>query len=69
MVSLVVLAVKNCQCRRYKRGGFYPWAGEIPWMRPWQLTPVLLPGESHGQRSLMGYNPWGHKESDKALAT
>ena len=30
----------------------------------WQSTPVLLPGKSHGQRSLVGYSPWGHKESD-----
>ena len=36
----------------------------IPWRRKWQSTPVLLPGKSHGQRSLVGYSPWGHKESD-----
>ena len=36
-----------------------------PWSRKWQPTPEFLPGEFHGQRSLMGYNPWGHKESDK----
>ena len=36
----------------------------IPWRRKWQSTPVLLPGESHGQRSLVGYSPWGCKESD-----
>ena len=35
------------------------------WRRKWQPTPVLLPGKSHGQRSLVGYSPWGHKESDK----
>ena len=34
------------------------------WRRKWQLTPVLLPGESHGRRSLVGYTPWGLKESD-----
>ena len=33
-------------------------------LSPWQSTPVLLPGKSHGQRSLVGYSPWGHKESD-----
>ena len=32
--------------------------------RKWQYTPALLPGKSHGQRSLIGYSPWGHKESD-----
>ena len=36
----------------------------IPWRREWQPTPVFLPGKSHGQRSLVGYSPWGHKESD-----
>ena len=34
------------------------------WRRIWQPTPVLLPGESHGRRSLLGYSPWGRKESD-----
>ena len=42
------------QCRRW---GFDPWVGKIPWRREWQPTPVLLPGESHGQRSLVGYSP------------
>ena len=37
---------------------------EIPWRRAWQPTPVFFPGESHGQRSLAGYSPCGHKESD-----
>ena len=41
----------------------YPWV-EISWRRKWQPTPVLLPGESHGWRSLVGYSPWGRKESD-----
>ena len=44
--------------------GFDPWVGKIPWRRAWQPTPVFLPGESHGQRSLVGYSPWGHTESD-----
>ena len=44
--------------------GFNPWVGKIPWRRKWQSTPVLLPGKSHGQRSLVGYSSWGHKESD-----
>ena len=34
------------------------------WRRKWQSTPVFLPGEVHGQRSLVSYSPWGHKESD-----
>ena len=37
---------------------------EDPWRRKWQPASVFLPGKSHGQRSLMGYNPWGHKEWD-----
>ena len=37
---------------------------KISWRRGWQPTPALLPGKSQGQRSLVGYNPWGHKESD-----
>ena len=46
----------DCQCWRYKRPGFDPWVGKIPWRRAWQPLPVFLPGESHGQRSLMGYS-------------
>ena len=38
--------------------------GKIPWRREWQLTPVFLLGESHGQRSLSGYSLWGHKGLD-----
>jgi len=38
--------------------------GMIPWRRKWQPTSVFLAGESHGQRSLVAYSPWGHKESD-----
>ena len=38
--------------------------GKIPCRKAWQPTPVFLPGEFHGQRSLMGYSPWGCKESD-----
>jgi len=43
---------------------FDPWVGKIPWRKAWQPTLVFSPGESHGQRSVAGYNPWGHKESD-----
>ena len=54
-----------CHYRRYKRHGFNPWVGKIPWRRwAWQSTPVFLPGESHGQRNLAGYSPWGPKELD-----
>ena len=47
-----------------RRPKFDPWIGKIPWRRRWQSTPVFLPEKSHGQRSLAGYSPWGHKESD-----
>ena len=47
-----------CQCRRC---GFDLWVGKIPWRRKQQPTPVFLPGEFHGQRSLVGYSSWSHK--------
>ena len=43
---------------------FDPWVGKISWRRKWQSTPVFLPGEFHGQRSLVGYGPQDRKESD-----
>ena len=52
------------QCRRCKRYRFEPWVGKIPWRRKWQPTPVFLPVKSHEQRSLVGYSPWGCKDSD-----
>ena len=55
--------------RSLTRPGFNPWVGEIPGRRKWQPTPVFLPGESHGQRSLAGYSPWGHKELDVIWVT
>ena len=58
-----------CQRRRHKRRGFDPWVGKIPWRGKWLPTPVLFPGESHGQRSLKGYSPWGHKEKDTTEVT
>ena len=60
---------KETDMRRYKRCGFVPWIRKIPWRRAWQPTPVLLPGESHGQRSLEGYSPQGCKESNTTEAT
>ena len=44
----------TCQRRRHKKCGFDPWVRKIPWRRKGQPTPVFLPGESHGQRSLPG---------------
>ena len=50
-----------CQCRRCQRCRFDPWVRNIPWRRKCQLIPVFLPGESQGQRSLVGYSLWGLK--------
>ena len=62
MASLVAQRVKRLpECGR---PGFDPWVRKIPWKRKWQPTPVLLPGKSHGLRSLVGYSPWGLKELD-----
>ena len=43
--------------------------GKMPWRRAWQPTPVFLPGEAQGQRSLVGYRPWGHRELDMTEVT
>ena len=58
-----------CHCRRHKRHGFNPWVGETPWRKAWHPTPVFLPGESHGQRSLVGYSPGDCKELGTTEAT
>ena len=54
----------TCQCRKH---GFGPWVRKISLRRKWQPTLVFLPGKSHGQRTLAGYSPWGHKESDTTV--
>ena len=45
------------------------WVGKMPWRKKWQPTPVFLPRKFYGQRSLVGYNPWGHKRAGHDLAT
>ena len=67
----VVLVVKNLPANagRCKRRGFNLWVRKIPWRRACQPTPAFFPGKSHGQRSLVGYSPQGHKESDTTEAT
>ena len=50
-----------CQFRRCR---FNTWVRKIPWRRKWQPTLVFLPGKPHWQRCLVGYSPWGHKESE-----
>ena len=63
---MVVIVVKNLPANAGDKKNlcFHPWVGKIPWRRAWQATPVFLPGESHGQKNLAGYSPWGGKESD-----
>ena len=51
-------------CLQYGRPGFDPWVGKIPWRRERLPTLIFLSAEFHGQRSLAGYVPWSHKESD-----
>ena len=57
--SLVAHMVKNLPAMQ--ETWVHPWVRKIPWRRAWQPTPLFLRGESHGQRSLVGYSPWGHK--------
>ena len=59
----------TCQCRSHKRYGFDSWVGKIPWNRKWKPTSVFLPGKFHGQRSLVGYSPWSHKEPESTEHT
>ena len=61
----------DCQCRKCKRGRFDPWMGKILWRRVWQHSQVLLPGDSHEQRSKAGYShsPLGHTELDRTEAS
>ena len=66
IISIVVSGLpdgsdgKESVCKG-RKPGFDPWIGKIPWRRECLSTPVFLPGEFHGQRSLVGYNPWGHR--------
>ena len=54
---------------QFMRHGFNPWVRKIPWRRKWHPTPVFLPEKSHGQRSLVGYSPWGRKRVRHNLVT
>ena len=60
--SLVAQTVNNLPAMLETQ--FDPWVGKIPSRRQWQPTPVVLPGEFHGQSSLAGYSPWGLKKLD-----
>ena len=58
----IAQTVKNLPAMQ--RPGCDPWVGKLLWRREWQSTPVFLPKESHGQRSLAGYSLWGRQELD-----
>ena len=64
--SLVALVVKNppANAGDIREVGLILTVTKIPWRRAWQPSPVFLPEKSHGERSLAGYSPWGHTESD-----
>ena len=64
-----LLSSKKSKCRSCRRYEFDLWVRKISWKRAWEPTPVFLPEESHGQSSLAGDSPWGHKESYKTEVT
>ena len=66
LISLTSLVAQMVRASGYNAGdpGSIPGLGRSPWRRQWHPTPVPLPGKSHGQKSLVGYSPWGRKESD-----
>ena len=67
-VSLVAQMIKNLPAMQ--EIWFNPWVGKIPWRRKWLPTPVFMPGEFHGQRSLVGYSPWDRRvRHDRATNT
>ena len=65
----MALMVKNPPANAGDMGSMDAWVEKIPWRRKWQPTPVFLPGESHGQRSLVGYSPWGCKTLEMTECT
>ena len=66
----MALVVKNLPANTgdLRELGAIPGTGRFPWVRAWQPTPVFLPGDAHGQRSLVGYSSWGHKDLDMTEA-
>ena len=70
LCSLMVQQVKNLvQSRRHRRCGFSPWVKKVCWRKERLPTPVSLPGEFQGQRSLVDYRLWGCKELDTTETT
>jgi len=70
-LSQAVLVVKNPPAKAGDPGDVVSISEleRFPWRRAWQPTPVFLPGESYGQRSLAGCSPWGRKQPDMTEAT
>ena len=66
---VLVLKILPTNAGRLKRCEFSPWVEKIPWMRALQPTPGFLPGKSHGQRWLVGYDPQDRKELDMTEVT
>ena len=66
---IFLISTSQVESQRVFNQTFDPCIWKMPWSGAWQLTPVFLPGESHGQRSLVGYSPEGHKESDMTKVT
>ena len=69
VVSLMAHAIKKLSAMYTGSPTFDPWFRKIPWRRAWQPTPLFLPGEFHGQKSLAGCSPWGRKEWNTAEVT
>ena len=63
-VSMAQMVKRLPALRETRVQSMGPWVRKIPWKRKWQPTPLLLPGKSHGWKSLVVYSPWGSKESD-----
>ena len=68
-VLALVVKIPPANAGDIREHGLDTWIRKIPWRREWEPTPVFLPGESHGERNLMGYSPWGHKELDMTEVT
>ena len=70
-VNIETSQIKNLPANAgdIRDAGFNPWVGKIPWRMAWQPILVPLPGESHGQRSLVSYGPQGHKELETTEVT
>ena len=64
VLAIVSSAVMNIRVHASFLSYCFVWIYAQEWSRNWQPTPIFLPGEFHGQRSLAGYSPWGRKESD-----